>query len=82
MLYEVITQGVAETAQAQGMLGAALGKLFALAENYPDLKANVITSYSIHYTKLYDIDANKIKGVGKCVDNLSEIGVHVVVRSF
>jgi len=33
-------QGVAETAQAQGMLGAALGKLFALAESYPDLKAN------------------------------------------
>lgn len=33
-------QGVTETAQAQGMLGAALGKLFALAENYPDLKAN------------------------------------------
>jgi LemA protein len=33
-------QGVAETAQAQGMLGAALGKLFALAENYPELKAN------------------------------------------
>lgn len=33
-------QGVAETAQAQGLLGAALGKLFALAENYPALKAN------------------------------------------
>ena len=33
-------QGVGETAQAQGLLGAALGKLFALAENYPDLKAN------------------------------------------
>ncbi|MGD9948156.1 MAG: LemA family protein [Desulfobulbus sp.] len=33
-------QGVAETAQAQGLLGAALGKLFALAESYPDLKAN------------------------------------------
>jgi LemA protein len=33
-------QGVAETAQAQGMLGAALGRLFALAESYPDLKAN------------------------------------------
>lgn len=33
-------QSVTETAQAQGMLGAALGKLFALAENYPDLKAN------------------------------------------
>lgn len=27
-------------AQAEGMLGAALGKLFALAEAYPDLKAN------------------------------------------
>jgi LemA protein len=34
-------QGVGETAQAQGLLGAALGKLFALAENYPELKANV-----------------------------------------
>jgi LemA protein len=33
-------QGVGETAQAQGLLGAALGRLFALAENYPDLKAN------------------------------------------
>ena len=33
-------QGVAETAQAQGLLGQALGRLFALAENYPDLKAN------------------------------------------
>lgn len=33
-------QGVGETAQAQGLLGAALGKLIALAENYPELKAN------------------------------------------
>jgi LemA protein len=33
-------QGVGETAQAQGLLGAALGKLFALAESYPELKAN------------------------------------------
>lgn len=32
--------GVGETAQAQGLLGAALGKLIALAESYPDLKAN------------------------------------------
>jgi LemA protein len=32
--------GVGETAQAQGLLGQALGKLFALAESYPDLKAN------------------------------------------
>lgn len=33
-------QGVEATAQVQGQLGAALGKLFALAESYPDLKAN------------------------------------------
>lgn len=32
--------GVQGQAQAEGMLGAALGKLFALAEDYPDLKAN------------------------------------------
>lgn len=31
--------GVKETAQAEGMLTQALGKLFALAEAYPDLKA-------------------------------------------
>ncbi|MEM7215699.1 MAG: LemA family protein [Pseudomonadota bacterium] len=31
---------VAGRAQAEGLLGAALGKLFALAEAYPDLKAN------------------------------------------
>jgi LemA protein len=33
-------RGVGETAQAQGLLGQALGRLFALAESYPDLKAN------------------------------------------
>jgi LemA protein len=31
---------VAEQSQAEGLLGRALGKLFAVAENYPDLKAN------------------------------------------
>ena len=31
---------IAGRAQAEGMLGMALGKLFALAEDYPDLKAN------------------------------------------
>ena len=36
--------GVAATARAEGELTQALGKLFALAENYPDLKssANVL----------------------------------------
>lgn len=31
---------VGEKAQAEGMLSGALGKLFALSEAYPDLKAN------------------------------------------
>ncbi len=33
-------QGAAEQGMAEGLLGAALGKLFALAEAYPDLKAS------------------------------------------
>ena len=32
-------QGVAATAKAEGELTGALGRLFALTENYPDLKA-------------------------------------------
>lgn len=32
--------GVKETAEAQGALAQALGKIFALMENYPELKAN------------------------------------------
>jgi LemA protein len=33
-------QGPAATAQAEGILSQALGRLFAVAEAYPDLKAN------------------------------------------
>ena len=33
-------QGMANQAQAEGVLGQALGRLFAVAEAYPDLKAN------------------------------------------
>ena len=33
-------QKMAVLAQAEGMLGASLGRLLAVAENYPDLKAN------------------------------------------
>lgn len=36
----VAANGVAATAQAEGALTQALGKLFALAEAYPDLKSN------------------------------------------
>lgn len=33
-------QGAAEQSAAEGLLGAALGRLFAVVENYPELKAN------------------------------------------
>ncbi len=36
----VSATGVRATAQAEGELTQALGRLFALAENYPDLKSN------------------------------------------
>ena len=36
----VAASGPADQGAAEGVLGAALGKLFALAEAYPDLKAN------------------------------------------
>ncbi|MEL6474137.1 MAG: LemA family protein [Pseudomonadota bacterium] len=36
----VAANSAGEMAQAEGVLSGALGKLFALAENYPDLKAN------------------------------------------
>ncbi|MBJ7347379.1 MAG: LemA family protein [Thermoleophilaceae bacterium] len=36
----VSAHGVAEQAQAENVLTGALGKLFAVAEAYPDLKAN------------------------------------------
>ena len=40
----VAAQGVAQTAKAEGELSQALGRLFALSENYPELKssANVL----------------------------------------
>lgn len=47
-------QGVGETAHAQGLLGAALSKLFALAESYPDLKAN--TTFIQLQTTLKEIE--------------------------
>jgi LemA protein len=36
----VSARGAAQKAEAENMLSAALGRLFALAEAYPDLKAN------------------------------------------
>ncbi len=37
----VSAQGAAQQSQAENVLSAALGRLFALAEAYPDLKANI-----------------------------------------
>jgi len=36
----VSAQGPEQAIAAEGILGSAMGKLFALMENYPDLKAN------------------------------------------
>jgi LemA protein len=36
----VSAQSVGDKAKAEGMLSAAMGKFFAVMENYPDLKAN------------------------------------------
>src|SRR5215210_9223788 len=50
-------QGPAQQAAAENMLTGALGKLFALAEAYPDLKAN--QNFQQLQTELSDIE-NKI----------------------
>lgn len=36
----IASKGVKETAEAQNVLSQSLGKIFALMENYPELKAN------------------------------------------
>lgn len=49
-------QDVKERGKAEGLLGAALGKLFAVAENYPELKAN--ENFSQLQTSLETIENN------------------------
>ena len=46
-----------QSVQAAGELGRAMGRLFAVAENYPELKAN--TNFMDLQTKYYDME-NKI----------------------
>ena len=53
----VSANGPAAQGAAEGVLGAALGKLFALAEAYPDLKAN--TNFLELQREISDIE-NKI----------------------
>jgi LemA protein len=40
MAQQVASAGAGERGKAEGLLGQALGRLLAVAENYPDLKAN------------------------------------------
>lgn len=58
--------GPAAQGAAEGMLGAALGKLFALAEAYPDLKAN--TNFLELQRELSDVE-NKIAAARRFFNN-------------
>ena len=62
----VSANGPAAQGAAEGMLGAALGKLFALAEAYPDLKAN--TNFLELQRELADIE-NKIAAARRFFNN-------------
>lgn len=53
-------------AQAEGVLGAALGRLIALAEAYPDLKAN--TNFQQLQSELSDIE-NKLAAARRFFNN-------------
>lgn len=57
---------VGDQAKAEGMLGMALGKLFALAEAYPDLKAN--TNFLQLQDQLADVE-NKISASRRFYNN-------------
>ena len=58
--------GTAAQAQAEGVLGAALGKLIALSEAYPDLKAT--TNFQQLSAELSDIE-NKIAAARRFFNN-------------
>jgi LemA protein len=57
---------VGQMAAAEGVLGAALGRLFALSEAYPDLKAN--TNFQQLQAELSDIE-NKIAAARRFFNN-------------
>ncbi|WP_017930390.1 LemA family protein [Robiginitomaculum antarcticum] len=65
----VAANGVGDQAKAEGMLGAALGKLFALAEAYPDLKAN--TNFLQLQDQLADVE-NKIAASRRFYNNAAQ----------
>jgi LemA protein len=59
-------KGPAQQAQAENMLTKALGGIFALAEAYPDLKAN--TNFQQLQTELSDIE-NKLAAARRFFNN-------------
>ncbi|MGE3644176.1 MAG: LemA family protein [Beijerinckiaceae bacterium] len=59
-------QGPAQQGAAEGMLGAALGRLFALSEAYPDLKAN--TNFQQLQTELSSVE-NKLSAARRFFNN-------------
>ena len=62
----VQAHGVAEQGAAEGVLSQALGKMFALAEAYPDLKAN--QGFQQLQAELSDIE-NKIAAARRFFNN-------------
>ncbi len=62
----VNAEGPAQQGAAEGILGAALGKLFALAEAYPDLKAN--TNFLQLQEQLGDVE-NKLSAARRFFNN-------------
>ncbi len=71
-------QGPAQQGAAEGILGAALGKLFALAEAYPDLKAN--TNFLNLQEQLSDVE-NKLSAARRFFNNaVSEF--NAAIQSF
>ena len=70
--------GPAQQAAAEGALSGALGRLFALAEAYPDLKAN--PNFQPLQTELSDIE-NKIAAARRFFNNaVSEY--NAMIQSF
>lgn len=65
----VSARGPAAQAAAEGVLSAALGKLFALAEAYPDLKAN--QNFLEFQRQLDDIE-NKIAAARRFFNNAAQ----------
>jgi LemA protein len=62
----IAAKGPAQAAQAENMLTKALGGLFALAEAYPDLKAN--TNFQQLQAELSDIE-NKLAAARRFFNN-------------